>query len=227
MTNRVKLIIDDQQVQAHEGTKILKAALDADIYIPNLCYIPEAELPFGGCRLCYVEVEGRGPVTACTLPVSDGMVVQTQTEAVIRLRKTAYKLLIAYHDLECRGCWKNKKCDLQKMAAKVKVKLKTPPDYRGLAEDRLPLDTTNPYFVYDPNRCILCGKCVWVCKNKTGQAMLDFANRGRETRICPSSDRSLMEANCAACAECAAVCPTAALQWQSDDEPSEAGVAGA
>jgi formate dehydrogenase major subunit/NADH-quinone oxidoreductase subunit G len=139
---QVELTIDEKPVKADTGTKILDAALAAEIYIPNLCYIPEAELPYGGCRLCYVHVEGRGLVTACTLPVQNGIKVHTQTPEVMRVRRTAYKLLIAYHNLDCRACWKNKKCDLQKLAAKVKVKLKRPEDFRGLPTEFLPPDTT-------------------------------------------------------------------------------------
>lgn len=214
----IELTIDDKQVKVNKGTKILDAALNAEIYIPNLCYIPEADLPFGGCRLCYVEVEGRGLVTACTLPVRDKMVVHTQTPEVMRIRRTAYKLLIAYHDLDCRACWKNKKCDLQKMAARVKVKLKRPQDFRGLPTEFLPLDRTNPYVTYDPNRCIICGKCVWVCNNKNGESLLDFSYRGYETKLTMSSDTGLVEEKCTSCSECVTICPTAALEPASSSE---------
>jgi NADH dehydrogenase/NADH:ubiquinone oxidoreductase subunit G len=212
----VELTIDGQQVQAQEGTKILKAAQDAGISIPNLCYIPEAELPFGGCRLCYVEVEGRGLVTSCTLPVRDGMVVNTQTPEVQRVRRTAYKLLIAYHDLDCPNCWKKKNCDLLKLAGKVKVKPKRPQDFRGLPTEFLPLDTTNPFIIYDPNRCILCGKCVWACGEKNGESFIDFAYRGYETRLTLSSNIALLEEKCASCDDCVDICPTAALRSTKD-----------
>ena len=210
----VEFTIDDTKIKAEEGAKILKAATDAGIYIPNLCYIPEAELPFGGCRLCYVEVEGRGLVTSCTIPLAEGMVVRTQTEEVQRIRQTAYKLLIAYHDLDCRSCWKSKRCELLRVAAKVKVKAKTPEDFRRLPTEFLPLDTTNPYITYDPNRCVICGKCVWVCKKKNGESLLDFAYRGYETRLTLSSDTALIEEKCPSCGECTAICPTAALKPQ-------------
>ena len=215
MMDLVELTIDDTQVKAEPGTKILKAALDAEIYIPNLCYISEADLPFGACRLCYVEVEGRGLVTSCTQPVEDGMVVHTKTPEVNKLRRTAFKLFIAYHDLDCRACWKNKRCELQRLAARVKVKLKTPEDFRGLPTDFIPLDTTNPFITYDPNRCILCGKCVWVCNKKSGQAIIDFAYRGYETRLVLSSDISLIKEKCSSCGECVITCPTAALKPES------------
>lgn len=214
----IELTIDDKQVKAEPGTKILKAAMDAGIYIPNLCYIPEADLPFGGCRLCYVEVEGRGLVTSCTQPAESGMVVHTKTPEVERIRRTAYKLLIAYHHLDCRSCWKNKKCELQMLASKVKVKLKTPADFRGLPTDLLPVDTNNPYIIYDPNQCILCGKCVWVCNNKNGKSIIDFAYRGYETRLALSSDTTLIQEMCPSCGECVIICPTAALKPESSLE---------
>ena len=208
----MKLTIDDIRVEAQEGTKILKAALDAGIFIPHLCYLPEADLPFGGCRLCYVDVEGRGPVTACTQPVANGMVVRTQTPEVERLRRTAFKLLIAYHNLDCRNCVKNKNCELQKLAPKVKVKLKTPGDFRGLPTDLLPLDTTNPYITYDPNTCILCGKCVTLCAQQNGEPLVDFAYRGYETRLTMTSDISRIEQKCPSCGKCVDMCPTAGLR---------------
>ena len=211
----IELTIDGTQIQAEPGTKILKVAMDAGIYIPNLCYLPEADLPFGGCRLCYVEVEGRGLVTACTEPVRDGMVVHTQTPDVDRLRRTAFKLLIAYHNLDCRSCWKNKRCELQKLAAKLKVRLKTPDDFRGLPTELLPLDTANPFITHDPNRCILCGKCVWTCNERNnGETLIDFVNRGYETKLALSSNISVIQEKCAFCGECVDICPTAALQPQ-------------
>jgi formate dehydrogenase major subunit/NADH-quinone oxidoreductase subunit G len=149
------------------------------------------------------------------------MVVHTQTPEVNRLRRTAFKLFIAYHDLDCRACWRNKKCELQKLAAKLKVKLKKPEDFRGLPTDLLPLDTTNPFIIYDPNRCILCGKCVWVCSKKNGETFIDFAYRGYGTRLILSSDISLIKGKCAFCEECVAICPTAALRTQASLESTE------
>jgi bidirectional [NiFe] hydrogenase diaphorase subunit len=222
MSETIELIIDDTRVTAERGTKILEAALGAGIDIPHLCDLREADLPFGGCRLCYVEVEGKGRVTACTQPVAPGMVVRTQTPEVERLRRTAFKLLIAYHHLDCRNCWKNKKCELQRLAPKVKVKLKTPGDFRGLPTDWLPLDTGNPFIVYDPNRCVLCGKCVFVCSQKNGAPLLDFAYRGIKTRLILSSDRATIEEMCPGCGECITVCPTAALKPQPPLASSDA-----
>ncbi len=228
----IELTIDGTKVQSKPGTRVLKAALDAGIYIPNLCYIPEAELPFGGCRLCYVDVEGRGLVTACTQPVRDGLVIHTQTPEVSKVRQTAFKLLLAYHHLDCRICWKNKNCELQKIASKVKVKLKRPEEFRGLPTEWEPLDTTNPFITYDPNRCILCGKCVWVCGEKNKQSFIDFAFRGYRTRLNLSAVPSTPGNKCASCGECIAICPTAALQspqvqMQLDDKTQSGVESGA
>jgi predicted molibdopterin-dependent oxidoreductase YjgC len=160
-------------------------------------------------------------VTACTLPVQNGMVVHTQTPEVMRVRRAAYKLLIAYHNLDCRACWKNKKCDLQKLAARVKVKLKRPEDLRGLPTEFPTLDTTNPYITYDAIQCIICGKCVWVCSKLHGEPLLDFAYRGNKTRLTLSPDAALVEEKCPSCGECAALCPTAALRPQGPLASSE------
>jgi bidirectional [NiFe] hydrogenase diaphorase subunit len=208
----IELIVDGRKIQAEPGTKILQAALDADIYIPNLCFIPEAQLAFGGCRLCYVKIEGGGVATACTQPVREGMIVHTHTPEVNRIRRTAFKLMVAYHHLDCRACWKNKNCELQKVAARLKIKLKRPEDFRGLPTEWLPLDTTNPFIIYDPNRCILCGKCVWVCGARNKEPIIDFALRGYKTKLTLSSNVPQFEKTCASCGDCIGVCPTAALQ---------------
>jgi predicted molibdopterin-dependent oxidoreductase YjgC len=144
------------------------------------------------------------------------MVVHTQTPEVQRLRRTAFKLMIAYHHLDCKACWKNKRCDLQKTAAKIKLKLKRPQDFRELPSEWLPQDTTNPFIIYDPNYCILCGKCVWVCGEKNEQPLIDFAYRGYNTRLTLSSAIPLLEEKCASCGECVAICPTAALRSTED-----------
>lgn len=205
----VVLSIDGQELRARAGERLLWVALDHDIYIPNLCAIREADPPFGGCRLCFVEIEGRrAPVTACSQPVEDGMVVHTDTPRVKQLRRTAFELLMSHHRLDCAHCPKNKSCELQRIAARQGFKLK-PQRLRPIPRD-LPVDSSHPLFTYDPNKCVLCGKCVWVCQ-RHGVGSIDFAFRGLETTISTFDRIPLAEARCDSCLECVRVCPVGAL----------------
>jgi len=203
------LNIDGIEVKAPKGEKVLWAALDNGIYIPNLCAIREADLPFGACRLCFVEIEGRrSPVTACTEAVEEGMVVQTNTPRVNRLRRTAFELLLSHHPIDCRNCAKNRNCELQRIASRLGFKLKLQ-RFRPILRS-LPIDSTHPLFVYDANKCVLCGKCVWVC-NEQGTGAIDFAFRGIETRVSTFDNVPLIDSNCDSCLECVKVCPVGAL----------------
>ena len=207
----INLTIDGIRIEAESGTRILWAALDNGIYIPNLCAIRERELPSGACRLCWVEIEGRQEaVTACTEPVREEMVVHTKTPRVMRLRRTAFELIITDLPLECRTCGKNRSCELQKLASFLKVKLKKPKRLREMPPKSLPLDSSNPFFVYDPNKCVLCGKCVWIC-NDLGIEAIDFAFRGYESRVTTFDNMPLKESRCESCGECVAICPVGAL----------------
>lgn len=209
IADKVTLTIDGKEIQAGKGEKILWAALDNDIYIPNLCAIREADLPFGGCRLCFVEIEGRPyPVTACSEVVEEGMVVNTRTPAVVRLRRTAFELILSNHDLDCRNCPKNRNCELQRIAAHEGFKLKLQ-RFRKVPR-LLPTDSSHPLFIYDPNKCVLCGKCVWVCE-RNGVGSIDFASRGLETRISTFDNVPLIDSNCGSCLDCVRVCPVGAL----------------
>ena len=166
MSEEISFFIDDKPVQARAGEKILWAALDNGIDIPHLCAEREREEPFGACRLCFVEVEGRDlPVLACSEPVVAEMRVQTRSERVDRLRKTAFELLMSHHDLDCKNCARNRSCALQHLAKTLKVSLR-PKRFRKLPTEA-PVDDSHPDIVLNPNRCILCGKCVWVC-NQAG-----------------------------------------------------------
>ncbi len=205
----VTLTIDGKEIRARKGEKILWAALDNDIYIPNLCAIREADLPFGGCRLCFVEVEGGPcPVTACSEAVKEGMVVHTRTPAVMRLRRTAFELLLSHHDLDCRNCPKNRNCELQRIAAREHFKLKLQ-RFRKVPQS-LPVDSSHPLFIYDPNKCVVCGKCIWVCQ-QNGVGAIDFAHRGLDTRVSTFDNVPLIDSNCGSCLDCVKVCPVGAL----------------
>ena len=212
--SKVCLTIDGVRVETDKSVKVLQAALDAGIYIPNLCFLPEAALPFGGCRLCFVEIEGQGVVTSCTETVRDGMVVHTTTPKVSRLRRTAAEFIIASHPAECRNCVKNRNCELQKIAAFLKLKLK--PDRLPAMQKSLPLDISNPCFILDPNKCVLCGKCIWVCNERKGVGILQFLHRGFDTVVSVVGDNS--DYSCDSCMECVITCPVGALLPKSIEQ---------
>lgn len=196
-------------MKAKEGTCILWAALDNGLYIPNLCAVREIKPPFASCRLCFVEIEGRNaPVTACTEPVNDGMVVNLNTSKIKRLRNTAFELLLSHHHLDCAHCDKNRNCELQNIASHLGLKLK-PKRFKRIPRE-LPIDSSHTLFTYDPNKCVICGKCVWVCQ-KQGSGILDFAYRGIDTVVSTFSGMPLSEAGCTSCLACVAVCPVGAL----------------
>jgi len=208
----VQLIIDGRKVKTRKGEKILWAALDAGIEIPHLCAIREANPPLGSCRLCFVEVEGRGVVASCIEPVREGMVVHTDGQKAKALRRRAMELLLAYHPLECKTCVKKGKCEFFQLA--VSMKVKKPKNFRPFPREELPVDESHPQIVWDPNKCILCGKCVWVCKEKVGMVPFDFVRRGYEMRLTTFLGRPLGETNCTGCGQCVEVCPVAALYFK-------------
>jgi len=212
----VTLTIDGQTVTAPEAEKLLWVAERAGIYIPHLCAHPDREPPYGGCRLCYVEVEGRSePVTSCTEPVAEGMVVSTHSERVDRLVRSGFGLLMSVHDLDCKVCPAKRDCGLRTVSRKTKIKLRAgelPKLERGL-----PVDESHPDFGMNPNRCILCGLCVWVCEEQVGSGVLSFAQRGLETRITTFDDGPLDGQDCGAdCLRCVDVCPTGALYRKAE-----------
>jgi bidirectional [NiFe] hydrogenase diaphorase subunit len=212
-TKTVSLTINDQEIKALDGEKILWAALDNGIYIPNLCAIREKSEPFASCRLCFVEIEGKdNPVTACTTPVTEGMVVNTKGVKALRLARTALALLLASHPVDCTHCLKSGSCELQKIAKHLDVKLKTRRFRKILPE--LPIDSSSPLFIYDPNKCVLCGRCVWVCQEKLGKGTIGFAHRGFRRIVTTFGDEPMGKSRCQDCSECVAVCPVGALVFR-------------
>jgi bidirectional [NiFe] hydrogenase diaphorase subunit len=204
---KISLTIDGKKIKAREGEKVLWAALANGIYIPNLCALRDKETPSASCRLCWVEVKGRA-VTACTTTVEDGMVVNTKGAKAQRLPRTALELLLASNEVDCANCPANGACELQKIAAHLKVRLNTKRFRKILRE--LPIDDSSPDFTYDPNKCVLCGRCIWVCRSQNIGA-LGFAHRGFKRRMTTFGDEPMAKSNCQDCAQCVAVCPTGAL----------------
>jgi len=186
---------------------VLEAARAAGIYIPTLCYHPDLQ-PYGGCRLCLVEIEGvRGLPTACTTPAAEGLRVRTETEAVNKVRRITVELLIADHPSDCLTCSSNQKCELQKVAA-----------YLGLRELRLPkkaldqpVDDSNPFFSLDRNKCILCARCTRTCESVTCVGAIDMAYRGYQMKVATLGDRPIFDSICQSCGECMVRCPVGAL----------------
>lgn len=212
----VSLTIDGMEVQAEPGTTVLQAALNADIYVPTLCYHPELE-PYGGCRLCIVEVEGlRGWPISCTTQVEDGMVVRTHSDEIDTIRRETVRLILADHDINCLTCPVDGHCRLQDVAGYVGIETKPAP----LREERRPLDTSNPFFTFNPNKCILCGICVRTCADIVGANAIDFAWRGMRAQIVPSTGTRWIESSCESCGECVVRCPTGALLPQGQRRAS-------
>jgi bidirectional [NiFe] hydrogenase diaphorase subunit len=206
----VSLKIDGKQVTAREGDNLLWTALDNGIYIPNLCALRDNPEPAAACRLCFVEVSGQTqPVTACTETVTEGMEVNTRGTEALRLARHGFELLIASQTLDCAHCPKSGSCELQIIAHHLGVKLRSK-RLRELRRD-LPADDSHPQIRYDPSKCVLCGRCVWVCRERLGIGVLGFAYRGFARIVTTFNNEPLATTRCDQCAECVEVCPTGAL----------------
>lgn len=210
MSKQVTITIDDREVTMPEGQILLWAALDNDIYIPHLCGIKEAGRPAASCRLCFVEIDGYlNPVTSCTQPVKDGMVVRTRSKRVDRLVRTGFELLLSNHRLGCAKCGKNGSCALQKIAKERGLKLKLT-RLKPMAED-WPVDDSPQSFSYDNGRCVLCGRCIWVDQQEVGVGAIGYIRRGMSRKVATFGDVSLADSKCTQCGECVKACPVGAL----------------
>lgn len=206
----ITLQIDDKTVEVAQGMNLLEACLDNGIYIPNLCYLDGMDHPPASCRLCFVEIVGTGhPVCACKISVDREMIVDTATPRVRQLQKTALQLLLSVHDVDCKNCPANRQCALQDMARFLKAALKSKHLDVFLKESRI--DQRHPRLDYYPNRCVLCGKCVYICQKQHQRAELTFAKRGFETVISFFDIQDDPSSFCKTCQACAEVCPVAAL----------------
>ncbi|ALI56693.1 formate dehydrogenase subunit alpha [Celeribacter marinus] len=215
----VSLTIDGHDITVPSGTSVMRAAMQAGLKIPKLCATDSVEA-FGSCRLCVVEIEGRrGTPASCTTPVADGMVVRTQSEKVQKLRKGVMELYISDHPLDCLTCSANGDCELQDMAGMVglrDVRYAKGANHFEDAQDWRPVDDSNPYFTYDPSKCIVCSRCVRACEEVQGTFALTIEGRGFESRVCAGDTLDdFLSSDCVSCGACVQACPTATLQEKS------------
>ena len=208
---KVEVIIDGNKILADSGKTILQVARENNINIPTLCYLKGINEP-ASCRVCVVEVEGaRNLVTSCTTKIKAGMVISTNSNRVIRARKTALELLLSNHNKNCLNCPKNLKCSFQKLCEQFHCDTEK---YAG-ETTKSEIDDTNHAIVRDSSKCILCGKCVAVCKNIEGCSAITKINRGFATKIGSSFDRCMQNSSCVGCGQCVLVCPTGALMQKN------------
>jgi len=207
----VTLEIDGAQVTVPRGTSLMRAAVDAGIQVPKLCATDSLE-PFGSCRLCLVEIEGRkGYPASCTTPAEPGMKVRTQTPKLQDLRKGVMELYISDHPLDCLTCASNGDCELQTQAGVVGLR-NVRYGFEGANHFDNKKDESNPYFTYDPAKCIVCNRCVRACEETQGTFALTITGRGFESRVTAGQGGSFMESDCVSCGACVQACPTATLE---------------
>ncbi|MGB5904149.1 MAG: 2Fe-2S iron-sulfur cluster-binding protein, partial [Xanthobacteraceae bacterium] len=209
-TEMVTLTIDGRSVSAPAGTSIMRAAMDVGVEIPKLCATDMLDA-FGSCRLCLIEIEGRaGTPASCTTPVAEGLVVATTSERLDRLRKGVMELYVSDHPVASLDPCQQDDVELLDVAAQV-----------GLTENRYGFDSTrhrntgldvsNPYFMYDPEKCIVCSRCVRACNDVQGTFALTITGRGFDSVMAAGSDQSFLESDCVSCGACVQACPTGSL----------------
>ncbi len=210
----VTLEIDGMQVSVPQGTSVMRAAFQCGINVPKLCATDSLE-PFGSCRLCLVEIEGRrGYPASCTTLVEPGMKVHTQSDKLQSLRKGVMELYISDHPLDCLTCAANGDCELQDMAGQTGLR-EVRYGFSGRNHLAFSKDESNPYFAYDPSKCIVCNRCVRACEEIQGTYALTITGRGFESRVSAGQGQSFMESDCVSCGACVQACPTATLQEKS------------
>jgi formate dehydrogenase major subunit len=209
----VNLEIDGKPVAVAAGTSVMRAAMESGVRVPRLCATDSLE-PFGSCRLCLVEIEGRkGTPASCTTPVEAGMKVTTQSAKLARLRRGVMELYISDHPLDCLTCPANGDCELQDMAGAVGLR-EVRYGYKGANHLDAAKDESNPYFTFDPAKCIVCSRCVRACEETQGTFALTVKGRGFASKISPG-DMLFLDSECVSCGACVQACPTATLTEKS------------
>ena len=217
MADMIKLMIDGKEIQSPEGSNLIDAAETAGIHIPNLCYL-KGMPGIGACRLCLVEIEGsKAPMIACNTKVKEGIVVNTKSEKIQETRKFVIDLILSMHPLDCMTCTKAGVCNLQQYAYDFELKEST----FTRKKFGFSIDEGNPFIKRDPDYCILCGRCVRVCRHQ-GTNVLDFMGRGVGAKVITANDKPLQESSCTFCGSCVDACPVNALleadRWRKGRE---------
>ncbi|HEY3314576.1 MAG TPA: NADH-dependent [FeFe] hydrogenase, group A6 [Bacillota bacterium] len=217
----VTLTIDNQKVEIEEGATILDAAKKAGIDIPTLCYLEDIN-EIGACRVCVVEVKGAKALqAACVAPVANGMVVSTSSPAVRSSRRLTVELLLSNHPTDCLICPRNLNCELQALAETMGIRQVR---FEG-AKSKYPVDDSTPSIIRNPEKCVLCRRCVAVCEKVQGVRAIAPIERGFDTVIAPAFGDTLSEVACAMCGQCSLVCPTAAIVERDDTDKVWAALA--
>jgi NADH dehydrogenase/NADH:ubiquinone oxidoreductase subunit G len=226
------LTVDGTTIAASEGQSVLDACIAAGLHIPRLCHDPRLE-PYGGCRLCVVEIEGmRGYPTSCTTRAADGMVVTTQSDDLHSMRKTVVELLLSDHNISCLSCDSTGRCDLQDLAYEFGIEA---PRFSGETH-RVDLEDNNPLIRRDLTKCIACGRCVRICEEVQGASVYGYHGRGFDVLPNTPYGASLTDSGCEFCGQCISTCPVGALtdrraqfrarQWETTKIESICGYCG-
>lgn len=226
--NPAYVYIDGREIPFEGERNLLELIRKANIKLPTFCYHSELSV-YGACRLCLVEVEGRGITGACSTPPEAGMKIRTTTAEIRDIRKIAVELLLANHDQSCPTCWKSADCKLQDLARELGIQQVR---FKPIHEP-MPVDASSPSLIRDPNKCVLCGDCVRVCAEIQEVGAIDFAFRGHQSAVLPAFGKNLGEVECINCGQCSVVCPTGALTpkpeidevWQALLDPQKTVVA--
>ena len=217
----ITVTIDGYDISVPEGTSVMRAAALNGVNIPKLCATDSIEA-FGSCRLCLVEIEGRrGYPASCTTPVEEGMVIRTETPKLHQLRRGVMELYISDHPLDCLTCPSNGDCELQDMAGVVGLR-NVRYGYEGANHLQDQKDESNPYFTYDPSKCIVCNRCVRACEETQGTFALTISGKGFASRVSAGQDQPFMDSECVSCGACVQACPTATLEDKSIIELGQA-----
>lgn len=213
-TEMVNITIDTRKIQVPKNYTVLEAARYANIDIPTLCFLKDIN-EIGACRMCVVEIKGaRSLQAACVYPVSEGLEIYTQTPRVREARKVTLELILSNHDKKCLTCFRSRSCELQKLAEELNIK-----DVRFEGERiNHPIDELSPSIVRDPNKCILCRRCVNMCKNVQKVGVIDTNERGFKTIVGSAFNMSLADVPCINCGQCITVCPVGALREKDDTD---------